>query len=69
MGLFARTSPPFLYFQIWPDSEQLIRHSAASGHFETEQPGGDWACVALSAEDLDRLRAVPTSTAPVLALA
>jgi hypothetical protein len=66
MGLFARTSPPFLYFQIWPDSEQLVRHSAASGHFEAEQSGGGWARVTLSAEDLDRLQAVP---APGLALA
>lgn len=66
MGLFARTSPPFLYFRIWPDSEQLVRHSVASGHFESEQPGGGWVRVTLSAEDLDRLQAVP---APGLALA
>jgi hypothetical protein len=58
MGMFSRITPPFLYFRIWPDS-QLVRHSAASGHFESRQPSGDWERVVLSAEDLDRLRAVP----------
>jgi hypothetical protein len=68
MGLFDRTAPPFLFFRIWPDSEQLVRHSAASGHFEAEQPGGGWARVILSAEDLDRLRAVPAPASALTSL-